>query len=206
VSTVSHQTIKLSKGKHASPEHGACVMELASMLAGERFTDHPRSVSRPIAAFLRGYNDLLDDPRRQDLYRYASRCVGTASSPLLERARVRRLLEWGDEQWDHSAGASWLERMRRLRARRSRSTDPETAATYALRGLAHARPSHRLVLALVDELIEMGAQAAGRRASSSRLWASSESARRSSLRTASWESPSLRPVSLSGVGSSPPTP
>jgi hypothetical protein len=27
---VSYQTIKLSKGKHASPEDGACVMELAS--------------------------------------------------------------------------------------------------------------------------------------------------------------------------------
>jgi hypothetical protein len=42
-------------------------MELASMLAGERFSDRPRSVSRALAAFLRGYNDLLDDKRRQDL-------------------------------------------------------------------------------------------------------------------------------------------
>ena len=39
---VSHQTIKLSRGRHSSPEHGACVMELASMLAGEGFSDHPR--------------------------------------------------------------------------------------------------------------------------------------------------------------------
>ena len=44
MSTVSHQTIKLSKGKHSSPRDGACVMELASMLAGEKFTDHPESV------------------------------------------------------------------------------------------------------------------------------------------------------------------
>jgi hypothetical protein len=205
LSPVSHQTIKLSKGKHASAQHGACVMELASMLAGERFTDHPRSVSRSIAAFLRGYNDLLDDAHRQDLYRYASLCVGTAGSPTVERARVRRLLEWGDERWDGLTGASLLDRMRRSRARRGRTAEPETAATYALRALTHARPPHHRVLALVDELIEM-TQAAGRSASSSRLWASSESARRSSLRTASWESPSRRPVSLSGVGSSPPTP
>jgi hypothetical protein len=205
LSTVSHQTIKLSKGKHASPEHGACVMELASMLAGERFTDHPRSVSRSIAAFLRGYNDLLDDSRRQELYDYASRCVGTAGSPALEQARVERLLEWGDERWHLPTKNSLLDRMRRSRARRARTADPETAATYALRALTHSRPPHHQALALVDELIEMG-QAAGRMASSSRLCASSESARRSSLRTASWESPSRLPVSLSGVGSSPPTP
>jgi hypothetical protein len=202
---VSHQTIKLSKGKHASPEHGACVMELASMLAGERFTDHPHFVARSIAAFLRGYNDLLDDTLRQDLYRYASLCVGTAGSATVEEARIGRLIEWGDAQWDRLTGASLLDRMRRSRARRGRAADPETAATYALRAFTHARPSHREVLALVDELIEMG-QAAGRSASSSRLCASSESARRSSLRTASWESPSRLPVSLSGVGSSPPTP
>lgn len=43
MSPVSYQTIKLSKGKHTDPEDGACVMELASMLAGEPFTDHPAS-------------------------------------------------------------------------------------------------------------------------------------------------------------------
>ena len=44
MSSVSYQTIKLGRGKHARPEDGACAMELASMLAGERFTDHPASV------------------------------------------------------------------------------------------------------------------------------------------------------------------
>ena len=53
MSPVSYQTIKFSKGKHAYPEEGACVMELASMLAGEPFTDHPamrrtRSPGTPI--------------------------------------------------------------------------------------------------------------------------------------------------------------
>src|SRR6201994_5136209 len=93
---VSYQTIKLSRGRHSSPEHGACVMELASMLAGEGFTDHPRSVSRPIASFLRGYNDLLDDRRRSDLYRYAAQTVGSAAPRPVEEARVARLVAWGD--------------------------------------------------------------------------------------------------------------
>ncbi|MBV9806078.1 MAG: hypothetical protein JO286_02790, partial [Solirubrobacterales bacterium] len=53
MSPVSYQTIKLSKGKHTSPEDGACVMELASMLSGEPFTDHPASVCPVIGSFLR---------------------------------------------------------------------------------------------------------------------------------------------------------
>jgi len=54
---VGYQTITLSQGKHGSPEDGVCVVELASILAGEPFTDHPQSVCPVIGAFLRAYND-----------------------------------------------------------------------------------------------------------------------------------------------------
>ena len=37
MSQVNHQTVQLKAGRHRSPEEGACVMELESMLAGERF-------------------------------------------------------------------------------------------------------------------------------------------------------------------------
>ena len=63
----SHQTVRLAKGKHRSPEDGACVMELASMLAGESFSDHPASVCPAIAGFLRAYNDVIDYRPRQEL-------------------------------------------------------------------------------------------------------------------------------------------
>jgi hypothetical protein len=85
---VSHQTIKLSKGRHSSPHQGACVMELASMLAGEPFTDHPASVCPVIGSFLRSYNDLVDDGRRQDLYAYASRVVGSRADSTVQSARA----------------------------------------------------------------------------------------------------------------------
>src|SRR5690349_12927220 len=52
LSMTSFQTVHLKRGRHLSPDHGVCVMELASMLSGERFTDRPRSVSPVIAAFL----------------------------------------------------------------------------------------------------------------------------------------------------------
>ena len=127
------------------------------MLAGEGFSDHPRSVSRPLAAFLRGYNDLLDDRRRADLYRYASLTVGTASSHSVEDARVGRLLSWGDELWERRASGSLLERLRQRRAAQERSSDPEPAGTYAVHAIGKVRDdSHTAALALVEELIAMG--------------------------------------------------
>jgi hypothetical protein len=47
------RTVRLGKGAHASPESGACIVEPASMRAGERFSDHPRSGCPVIAGFLR---------------------------------------------------------------------------------------------------------------------------------------------------------
>ena len=157
---VSHQTIKLSRGRHSSPEHGACVMELASMLAGEGFSDHPRSVSRPIASFLRGYNDLLDDARRADLYRFASLTVGTADSADVEDARAARLLEWADDRWERRSSRSMLDRLRLRRVQKERSGDPEPAGTYAVHAIGRVTDeTHAAALALVDELIAIGADA-----------------------------------------------
>ena len=80
MSAVSYQTIKISRGRHTRPDDGVCVMELASMLAGERFTDHPASVCPVIGSFLRAYNDLVDHGRRQGLYELASLVVGSRAS------------------------------------------------------------------------------------------------------------------------------
>jgi hypothetical protein len=45
----THQTIRLSAGRHRSSGDGACVIELASMLADEPYGDHPASVCAVIA-------------------------------------------------------------------------------------------------------------------------------------------------------------
>jgi hypothetical protein len=89
----SHQTIRLSRGRHSSPADGACVMELASMLAGESFSDHPQSVCPVIGEFLRTYNDAVDDERRQDLYAYAAAVAGTRRTRMDERLRARLCAE-----------------------------------------------------------------------------------------------------------------
>jgi hypothetical protein len=95
---LSHQTVRLSRGRHASPSHGMCVMELASTLAGERFSDHPRSVSPVLGGLLRAYNDAIDDERRQALIRYAALVVGTRAEREVELARARRCVAWAAER------------------------------------------------------------------------------------------------------------
>lgn len=91
---VTHQTVRLSAGRHDGPEDGMCVVELASLLAGAPFSDRPEGVSPSVAAFLRGYNDNLDDRRRRDLYELASALVDSAATERVEAQRVERLRAW----------------------------------------------------------------------------------------------------------------
>jgi hypothetical protein len=152
MSPVSHQTIKLSKGRHRSPTEGACVMELASMLAGEPFSDHPGSVCPVIGAFLRAYNDMVDDRRRQDLYSYAALVVGSRACRDVEDARAQRLAQWALE-----LSATRPRRWRwRRRSRRQPSTN-EAAGPYAVHAInRHSRHTHGAVLTLLDDLLAIG--------------------------------------------------
>ena len=64
------------------------------MLAEQPFSDRPQNASPVVGAFLRTYNDGLDDERRQDLYALASRIVGSAGRRSVERERASRCLEF----------------------------------------------------------------------------------------------------------------
>lgn len=152
----NHQTIRLSKGKHASPNDGACVMELSSMLAGEPFSDRPASVCPVIAGFMRAYNDRVDDDRRQDLYRYAAEVVGTRAAPDVEHARERRCLEWADGmRRQRPRPLRWIARNGNGSVDRRLGLD--AAGTYAARSIRrHGDRTHVAALALLDELIAMG--------------------------------------------------
>ncbi len=150
MSTVSHQTIKLSRGKHTSPGDGACVMELASMLAGEPFGDHPECVCPAIGSFLRAYNDSLDDDRRQDLYEYASRVVGTRGSAELKRIRAARILAWAQARESRPLTRLLTSRLRAIQ----RSPSTEAAGAHAVRTIRrHTDQTHAAALALLDQLI-----------------------------------------------------
>lgn len=143
----SHQTVRLSAGRHGSPAQGVCVMELASMLAGERFSDHPRTACPVIAAFLRAYNDHVDDARRQDLLPYAAEVVGTRAirDVTLARAELcRRFVE----RLEGPGGSG-------LRGRLTRRAGPKRLGARAGRAAAlnRERWAHSTALALVETLI-----------------------------------------------------
>ncbi len=156
MSPVTYQTIKLGKGKHSSPDDGACVMELASMLAGESFTDHPASVCPVIGSFLRAYNDSIDDERRQDLYTYASKVVGSRTSAHIQRSRAEHLSAWA-QQFKRSGLARWLrpERLRTLAKHRHPSL--ESVGTHAVHSISrHTDDSHVAAMKAIDELLAIG--------------------------------------------------
>jgi hypothetical protein len=161
------QTVVLEPGKHRCPEDGACVVELASMLAREPFTDRPRSVCRVIAAFLRPYNDCADDRRRQELYRCAADIVGTRGTEAVERRRIARCDAVFDEFTVRALNGLWR---RRVRSRMSPGRLRRLVAVEPLRdihldqfGVAlayhlhrHGDAGHERALALVDELVAIG--------------------------------------------------
>ncbi|HEX5366894.1 MAG TPA: hypothetical protein VFW63_09585 [Acidimicrobiales bacterium] len=58
---------QLSRGKHRSPRKGACFMEMASYLAGERWSDRPPCTHPLLAALARLVNDHTSDAARTEL-------------------------------------------------------------------------------------------------------------------------------------------
>jgi hypothetical protein len=156
-SIVSHQNVRLRRGKHASPEKGVCVMELASMLAGEPFSDRPQAVCPVIGAYLRSYNDVVDDDRRQDLYRYAADAIGSAGPAALRRRRAERCLAEIARLHDRrSRLRRWLSGRPELSLPGS-SIELERVGMHLARALQRSGPEgHAHALALADELIAMG--------------------------------------------------
>src|SRR4051812_31674687 len=143
--TVSHQVARLARGRHASPETGVCAMELASMLAHEPFSDRAPSISPTIGAFLRTYNDGLDDEPRQDLYAVAAAVVGSARGRAVERRRgnARPAVAPADGAGIPATRASLA------------LATPEPAGAWAAM-TALESGAHEDALALLDELVELG--------------------------------------------------
>jgi hypothetical protein len=66
----------LSPGRHRNPRKGACFMEMASYLAGERWSDHPKCTQPLLAAMAREINDRVGDSSRQELVPLIPSVVG----------------------------------------------------------------------------------------------------------------------------------
>jgi hypothetical protein len=76
---------QLSRGKHRSPRKGACFMELASFLAGERWSDHPACTHPLLATLARLVNDHATDAGRRELAPLVPMVIGlTGDDPRID--------------------------------------------------------------------------------------------------------------------------
>jgi hypothetical protein len=70
---------QLSRGKHRSPGKGACFMEFASYLAGERWSDHPACTHPLVATLARLVNDHTSNAGRRRLVELVPAVIGLIS-------------------------------------------------------------------------------------------------------------------------------
>ena len=72
----------LSRGKHRRPRSGACVMEYASYLAGEKWSDHPACTHPLLGELARQVNDFISDEARQALVELVPDMIGLTGADL----------------------------------------------------------------------------------------------------------------------------
>lgn len=154
-------SVRLEPGRHRSPDDGVCVVELASVIGGERFTDRPRCVDPVIGAFLRGWNDGVGYADRQRLAPYASLVVDTGGHRRISRLRRDICLSYAGAKLDRGP-------LRRVAARLRMRTRiawvvgmfpaiwlKEGAGAYAARA-CFARGGSEEAFALLDRLLAVG--------------------------------------------------
>lgn len=78
----------LSRGRHRNPKRGACFMELASYLAGERWSDHPACTHPLLAALARLVNDNTSDANRARLVGLVPSIIDLNADDLRVDARI----------------------------------------------------------------------------------------------------------------------
>jgi hypothetical protein len=154
-------SVRLEPGRHRSPDEGVCVVELASLIGGERFTDRPRCVDPVIGAFLRCWNDGVGYADRQRLGPYASLVVNTGGYRRMSRIRRDICLSYAGARLDRGPLGRAAARLR-MRARIAWTVGmfpaiwlKEGAGAYAAR-VCFARGGSEEAFALLDRLLEVG--------------------------------------------------
>ena len=175
------ETVELDQGAH-SPDGKFCVMELAAYLANEPWSDHPDCVSPVIGAFLRSWNDSLNDQDRQMLKPLIPKVIGTATSKRDEETRAWMATDWLAREcapaWLRLAGltaqAEALEKLAPLvSAASARKAQPklDTARKDSAAAGAAARDAAR-------DAARAAARAAAWAAARAAAWAAAEAALR----------------------------
>ena len=158
---VNVDSVRLTPGAHRSPRDGVCLLELASLMAEERFSDRPRCVCVVIAAFLRDWNDRSHYAQRQELRPYARRVIGSRAGRAVTHRRRDVCLIWSGAK----LSGNWVNRAMRRAAMRLRilailGIRPalrlnEGAGELAAR-VVFSQYDSAMAMMLVDRLLEIG--------------------------------------------------
>jgi len=136
-------------------------VELASIVAGEKFTDRPKCVCPVIGSFLRCWNDHAGYADRQRLAPYASTVVGTGGYRRISRIRRDACLRYAGANLDRRLLGRVVSRLKmRFRIAWAVGLFPavwlkEGAGAYAA-NLAFSRGGSEQAFALLDQLLEIG--------------------------------------------------
>jgi hypothetical protein len=153
--------VRLTAGGHSSPREGVCVVELASLIAQEEFSDRPDCVCPVIASFLRGWNDRAPYAERQRLAPYAERIVGSRRGAEVTRERRDICLRWTGADVGRGGFSRLLTRVRTwariavLCGPRAALRPSEGAGDYAAR-VAMARGEEERAFELLEALLAAG--------------------------------------------------
>jgi hypothetical protein len=101
---------RLDRGAHRQDDGQVCAMEAAAWLAGERWSDHPKSVHQVIAQVARTVNDQVSDDIRQALWPLILASLDTARPwhPLLNMRLSRcAILEVARARGDEDLRGAW---------------------------------------------------------------------------------------------------
>jgi hypothetical protein len=161
----------LSAGRHRNAKRGACFMEYASYLAGERWSDHPACTHPSLASLARLVNDLISDDARAGLAPLIPSVVGlrendpripillsvlaaASALPIASSTRQRALAtglvrcEQLLDQWDGPA----IDRARmRIRAAFLQTPGPED---WAHEFIDEVSPRGARILSINDEALQ----------------------------------------------------
>ena len=78
----------LSKGEHASPEEGMCIMELVSFINREPFSDSPNCTDNRISGYMQYVNDAVPDEERVKLLSVLDRMFHTGDMTWDQRVEA----------------------------------------------------------------------------------------------------------------------
>ena len=195
-------SLRLEPGRHRSPRDGLCLLELASILAREEFSDRPRCVCKVIAAFLRGWNDRSGHAQRQRLRPYAKRVIGSTARRHVTHRRRDICLIWAGANLSGNVLSRAMRRFgMRVRILTLVGVRPalrlnEGAGELAAR-VVFARYDSATGLRLVDTLLEVGSET---EAEASRNGSGGEALARAVVERALSEPVPLPPVPANGNG------